>query len=144
MTPLVIRKCLRSLLLNYLSKLYYSSELFPALPLSLRRGGWGVRLFFICKREDVKSSFTSSLLGYILFSVPFFQLPTTCISTRILLYLPPLRGKELGKSLLGDLYLLTNVDWTNAVHIMFMRLWICICISNRSNIKPATRFIECK
>ena len=88
--PLVISKCLRSLLLNYLSKLYYSSELFPALPLSLRRGGRGVRFFLVQrKREDVKSSFTSSLLGYILFSVPYCQLLTTCISTRILLYLPP-------------------------------------------------------
>ena len=115
MIPLVIRKCLRSLLLNYLSKRYYSSELFPALPLSLRRGGrgvrlegvGGVRLFLVQrKREDVKSSFTSSLLGYILFSVPYFQLPTTCISTRILLcLLPSLRGKESGRVCWATFYI---------------------------------------
>ena len=132
MIPLVIRKCLRSLLLNYLSKLYYSSEQFPALPLSLRRGGWGVRLFLVQrKREDVKSSFTSSLLGYILFSVPYFQLPTTCISTRILLcLLPSLRGKELGRGCWVTFYLLTNIDWTDAVHLKLSWSVSSISISN--------------
>ena len=41
-----------------------------------RRGGRGVRLFFYyAKREDVKSSFTSSLFTYILFLVPLLLAP---------------------------------------------------------------------
>ena len=115
MIPLVIRKCLRSLLLNYLSKLYYSSELFPALPLSLRRGGrgvrlegvGGVRLFLVQrKREDVKSSFTSSLLGYILFLVPLLSTPHYLhIHKDIVVSAPLLRGKELGRVCWATFYI---------------------------------------
>ena len=53
------------------------------------------------KREDVKLSFTSSLLGYILFSVPYFQLPPY----------------EEGGWKRDIIVLLTNVDRTDAVHI---------------------------
>ena len=115
-------------------------------PLCRRGGRGGVRLFFYyAKREDVKSSFTSSLLGYILFLVPLLSVPHYVhIHKDIVVSAPSLHGKESGRICWVTFYLLSNIDWTNAVHIMFMRLWICICISNRSNIKPATRFIECK
>ncbi|WP_287367771.1 hypothetical protein, partial [Prevotella sp.] len=54
-------------------------------------GGWGVRLFLVQrKREDVKSSFTSSLLGYILFSVPLLSAPHyVYIHRDILVSVPP-------------------------------------------------------
>ena len=43
---------------------------------SLQERGLGVRLFFYyAKREDVKSSFTSSLFTYILFLVPLLPTP---------------------------------------------------------------------
>jgi len=102
--PLVVHKCFCSSLLDYLSKLYYSSELFPALPLSAGEG-LGVRLFFYyAKREDVKSSFTSSLLGYILFSVPLLSTPRYVHIHKDIVVSAPLPAWEgAGKSLLGDL-----------------------------------------
>jgi len=39
--PLVVHKCFCSSLLDYLSELYYLSELFPALPLSAGEGVGG-------------------------------------------------------------------------------------------------------
>ena len=121
--PLVVRRYFHTLLLK---------QTVSCTPPLCRRGGRGVRLFFYyAKREDVKSSFTSSLLGYILFSVPFFQLPTTCISTRILLYLlPSLHGKDPGRVCWVTFYLLSNVDWSDAVHLKLSWSVSSISISN--------------
>ena len=89
--PLVIRKCLRSLLLNYLSKLYYSSELFPALPLSLRRGGRGVRLFFSPKKKGRrKIIFYIFPFGLYSFLSPLLSVPHyVYIHRDILVSVPP-------------------------------------------------------
>ena len=133
MIPLVIRKCLRSLLLNYLSKLYYSSELFPALPLSLRRGGWGVRLFFSPKKKGRRKIifYIFPFYLYSFLSPPSFSSPLRaypqgycCICS------PPCMGGGVGKRLLGDLYLLTNVDWTDAIHLKLFWSVSSISISN--------------
>ena len=64
--PLVVRRYF------HLSLLKRTVSSTPPL---CRRGGWGVRLFSLCKREDVKSSFTSSLFTYILFLVPLLTTP---------------------------------------------------------------------
>ena len=87
-----------------------------------RRGGRGVRLFFYyAKREDVKSSFTSSLLGYILFLVPLLSTPHYLhIHKDIVVSAPLLRGKELGRGCWVTFYLLSHIDWTNAVHIILV------------------------
>ena len=63
-------------------------------PLSAGEGLEG-EAFFLCKREDVKSSFTSSLFTYILFLVPLLSTPHYVhIHKDIVVSAPPLRGEE--------------------------------------------------
>ena len=72
------------------------SQIFPLIitqtncfqhsPSLQERGLGGEAFFYYAKREDVKSSFTSSLFTYILFLVPYCQLPS-------------LRGRGLEKRL---------------------------------------------
>jgi len=87
-----------------ISTYHYSNELFPALPLSAGEGAGGVRLFFICKREDVKSSFTSSLFAYNLFSVLLLSVPHYAhIHKDIVVSTPLPAWEEVGRIWLGDL-----------------------------------------
>ena len=103
MIPLVIRKCLRSLLLNYLSKLYYSSEQFPALPLSLRRGGRGA--FFSPKKKGRrKIIFYIFPFGLYSFLCPLLSAPHYVHIHKDIVVSAPLPAWEgVGKRLLGDL-----------------------------------------
>ena len=131
MIPLVIRKCLRSLLLNYLSKLYYSSELFPALPLSLRRGGRGVRLFFYMQKGRRKIIFyVFPFYLYSFLSPPSNNSPLHAYPQEYSCICPLLREKELGRVCWVTFYLLTNIDWTDAVHLKLSWSVSSIIISN--------------
>ena len=68
-------KCVIPIVVHRYLHLSLLKRTVSSTPPLYRRGGWGVRLFFICKREDVKSSFTSSLFTYILFLVPLLTTP---------------------------------------------------------------------
>jgi len=85
--PLVVHRFFRSLLLK---------RTVSYTPPLCRRGGRGVRLFFYyAKREDVKSSFTSSLFTYILFLVPLLSTPHYIhIHKDIVVSAPPCVGRR--------------------------------------------------
>ena len=94
--PLVVRRYFHLLLLK---------QTVSCTPPLCRRGGWGGEAFFYyAKREDVKSSFTSSLFTYILFLVPLLPTPHYVHIHKDILVsalLPAWEGVR--KSQLGDL-----------------------------------------
>ena len=90
------------------------SQIFPLIitqancfqhsPSLQERGQGGEAFFLLCKREDVKSSFTSSLFTYILFLVPLLTTPHYMhIHKNILVSAPSPAREGVRKSQLGDL-----------------------------------------
>ena len=103
--PLVVHKCLRPPLLDYLSKLYYSSELFPALPLSAGEGAGGEAFFYIMQKGRRKIIFY--IFPFYLYS--FLSPPSSSSPLRAYpqgyccICSPPCMGRGVRKSQLGDL-----------------------------------------
>ena len=97
--PLVVHKCFCSSLLDYLSKLYYSSKLYPALPLSAGEGVGGVRLFFTPKKKGRrKIIFYIFPFGLYSFLSPQLSTPRYVhIHKDIVVSASSLHGKESGR-----------------------------------------------
>ena len=88
------------------------SQIFPLIitqancflhsPSLQERGLGGEAFFLLCKREDVKSSFTSSLFTYILFLVPLLSTPHYIhIHKDIVVSAPSLHGRRSREESVG-------------------------------------------